>query len=182
MKRKSFAVAESLTASDIKAIRKKQKLTQTEFAELVNVSKKTIERWENSTNEITGPIVTLVKLMNENIDIVEELKIPEKKYPLRLTYMFRNQICTIIDVDERERRVKIYNYTNKLIFRAFGKIEKPTYEQYEEFLESRCFPRTRDKMKIILQELDIPFYDPYMIVEKTQGRMVEDDFWIDFER
>ena len=51
-----------------------------------------------------------------------------------------------------------------------------------ELLESRCFPRTRDKMKLILNELNIPFYDPYMIVEKTQGRMAEDDFWIKIEK
>ena len=54
--------------------------------------------------------------------------------------------------------------------------------QYEEFLESRCFPRSRDKMKLILRELDLPFYEPLMIIEKTQGRMAEDNFWIKIER
>ncbi|MDE6743331.1 MAG: hypothetical protein K2J95_05595 [Lachnospiraceae bacterium] len=64
---------------------------------------------------------------------------------------------------------------------AFGKIENPTYEQYEAFLESRCFPRSRDKMKLMLEELDLPFYDPLMIIEKTQGRMADDDFWLKAE-
>ena len=31
-------------------------------------------------------------------------------------------------------------------------------------------------MKLILKDLDIPFYDPFMIIEKTQGRMSEDNF------
>ena len=68
------------------------------------------------------------------------------------------------------------------MFRAFGVVENPDYERYEEFLESRCFPRTRDKMKLVLKDLDIPFYDPFMIIEKTEGRMAEDDFWIRIER
>ena len=78
--------------------------------------------------------------------------------------------------------VKIYNYTKDYALRAFGRNETPTYEQYEAFLESRCFPRTRDKMKLILKELDLPFYEPLMIIEKTQGRMAEDNFWIKIER
>ena len=177
-----FAVSQCLYADDIRKIRKKLNLTQVEFAELVRVSKKTIERWESSDKEITGPIVTLVKLLNEFPQTCDELRIPKKKYPMRLWYMYKDEICTIIDVDEPARKVSIYNYTRQYMFRAFGREEKPTFEQYEEFLESRCFPRTRDKMKLILKELDLPFYDPLMIIEKTQGHMAEDDFWIRIER
>ena len=46
MKEKQFALASSLTGNDKKDIRKKLKLTQGELAELVNVSVKTVERWE----------------------------------------------------------------------------------------------------------------------------------------
>ena len=61
-------------------------------------------------------------------------------------------------------------------------VEEPDYNQYIEFLESRCFPESRDKMKLILKDLGLPFYDPIMIIEKTEGRMAEDDFWIRIER
>lgn len=54
------------------------------------------------------------------------------------------------------------------MFRAFGSIEEPDYEQYQEFLESCCFPRSRDKLKLVLTDLDIPFYDPFIIIEKTE--------------
>ncbi|MBE5948639.1 MAG: helix-turn-helix domain-containing protein [Lachnospiraceae bacterium] len=184
MTEKKFAISESLCATDIKNIRKKLNLSQTEFAELVNVSKKTIERWESSVSdkEITGPIVTLVKLLNEYPQSSDDLKIPPKTYAMRLWYMCNEDICTIIDVDEPSRKVRIFNYTKHYMLRAFGREEKPTFEQYEEFLESRCFPRTRDKMKLILKELDLPFYEPLMIIEKTQGRMAEDNFWIRIER
>ena len=42
--------------------------------------------------------------------------------------------------------------------------------------------KVRDKMKLILKDLGLPFYDPIMIIEKTEGRMAEDDFWIRIER
>ncbi len=111
-----------------------------------------------------------------------ELAIPEKVYPLRLWYMSGDQVSTIIDVDEQNRKVEIHNYTKDYIARAFGVIERPSFEDYEAFLESRCFPRTRDKMKLVLEDLGLPFYDPFMIIEKTEGRMAEDDFWIRIER
>ena len=111
-----------------------------------------------------------------------ELAIPEKVYPLRLWYMSGDQVSTIIDVDEQNRKVEIHNYTKDYIARAFGVIECPSFEDYEAFLESRCFPRTRDKMKLVLRELQLPFYDPFLIIEKTEGRMAEDEFWIKIER
>ena len=95
--------------------------------------------------------------------------------------MFRNRLCTIIDVDEQKRLIQVRNYTRNPMYRAFGVNTEPTFEDYEEFLESRCFPRERDKMKIMLRELDLPFYDPFLIVRKTEGRMAEDEFWIRME-
>lgn len=181
-KMKKYAFITSVSGIDIKSCRKKAGLTQSEFANLVNVSKKTIERWESGTVTVSGPIVPLIKLLNEYPQIPEDYSIPEKEYSMRLWYMHRNEVCTIIDVEEPARKLKAYNYTNDPMMRAFGKIEKPTFEQYEEFLESRCFPRTRDKMKLILKDLDLPFYEPLMIIEKTEGRMAEDDFWIRIER
>lgn len=179
---KKYAIISSIEGKDIKNCRRKTGLTQADFARLVNVSKKTVERWESGDAPVSGPIVMLVKLLNEYPQIPEEYHIPEKEYSMRLWYMYCNEICTVIDVEESSRKIKIYNYTNHPLMRAFGKIEKPTFEQYEEFLESRCFPRTRDKMKLILRDLDLPFYDPLMIIEKTEGRMAEDDFWIKIER
>lgn len=108
--------------------------------------------------------------------------VPPKIYPLRLWYMNKEDVCTIIDVDDRNKKIAIYNYTDNLIYRAFGINTSPTYEDYEEFIESRCFPRTRDKLKVILKDMDLPFYDPLMIIEKTEGRMAEDNFWIKIEK
>lgn len=179
---KKYASPKQLRSEDIKRIRKKMNMSQTDFSEFVNVSKKTIERWEQSNTPITGPITVLITLLENDTEIAENLEIPPKKYPLRIIYRFRNQICTIIDADERNRKVQIYNFRRDYLYRAFGKEEHPTYEQFEEFLESRCFPRGRDKMKLMLKDLSIPFYDPMLIIQKTEGRMAEDEFWLQIER
>ena len=96
--------------------------------------------------------------------------------------MYKQTVCTIIDIDELNRKIKIKNYSENIMFRAFGANETPNYVDYEQFLESRCFPESRDKMKLVLKDLDLPFYDPFLIIEKTEGRMAEDDFWIQIER
>jgi putative transcriptional regulator len=179
---REYAVPQSINKNDIKRLRKKLGLTQGELAKLINVSQKTVERWESLDTEITGPITALFHLLINDLTLVEGFEVPQKKYPLRLKYYFRKQLSTIIDVDERNRRVEVYNYQTELIYRAFGKVLKPTYEEYEEFLESRCIPRDRDKMKIQLRELNVPFYEPMLIIEKTRGRMAEDEFWIEIER
>lgn len=97
-----------------------------------------------------------------------------------LHFMDPRGLCTIIDVDYKTRTVKIENKTDLIIHRAFGINENPTWEDYEAFLRDRCFPETRDKMKIILKALDLDFYDPLEIIRKTQGRMAEDSQWIEF--
>ncbi len=51
-------------------------------------------------------------------------------------------------------------------FTAFGSNTEPRIADYEDFLESRCLPRPRDRIKLELKELDIPFYDPYLIIKK----------------
>lgn len=174
-----FLTKEYTTAKEIKETRKKLGLTQKDFAQLVGISKPTIERWEMSKGEITGPIVTLLPLLTR--EYVDAHRIPRQTTPVRMWYMYKDIPCTLIDVSDSDRNVIIKNYVDHLQFRAFGCNEHPNYEDYQAFLESRCFPRTRDKMKLILEDLELPFYDPYLIVKKTEGKMAEDDFWIKIE-
>ena len=178
---RNYAVAECLYAEDIKDLRHSLGITQKELATLLRCSKSTVERWEMGDAPITGPLVLLAQLLREYPEYAERIRIPEQSYPLRLWYMFRNTPCTLIDVNEAERKVQIQNFTDRFLFRAFGKVEHPDYAMYEEFLESRCFPESRDKLKLVLQDLDLPFYDPLLIIQKTQGRMAEDEFWIQIE-
>lgn len=177
---REFVTTVAVTPEEIKEKRKTLGITQKQFAELVGVSKPTVERWETSDKPITGPIVLLIKMLTP--EYLDTIRIPKKTLPIRLWYMYNDEVCTLIDVDERKEIVEIKNYTIKKQFRAFGVNEKPSFSDYEEFLKSRCFAESRDKMKLILKDLNLPFYDPFMIIEKTQGRMAEDDFWLKVEK
>lgn len=103
-------------------------------------------------------------------------------YVMRLDYMHEEECCTVILVDFKEKRLLIENQTEDVLHRAFGIKAKPSWEDFEEFLESRCFPGTRDHLRMILDELELDFYDPLAIVEKTKGRMAEDLQWIQISR
>lgn len=176
---RNYILPHQLTAAQLKAKRKTLGLTQKELAALLGVSKPTVERWEVSTAPITGPVVLALELLSPAL--LEGCRVPEKTLPLRLWYFYREQVCTLIDVDEQARQVRIRNYTESRQFRAFGANDAPSFEEYETFLKSRCFPEERDGMKLILRDLGLPFYDPLMIIQKTEGRMAEDDFWIKVE-
>lgn len=99
-------------------------------------------------------------------------------YMLRINHMNRQDLYTVIDVDFKHERIKIENHTYKIPLRAFGVIENPTWEDFQIFLEDRCLPRTRFGLKEILRDMDVPFYDPLLIIEKTQGRMAGDNQWM----
>lgn len=177
-----YVIPAFTTGDEIKRVRQLLGMTQKEFALFAGCSKPTVERWEGSDKPVTGPIVTLLELLKRDSEIPLKLAIPNEKLRLRLYYMYGDMVCTIIDVDETVRKVRIRNYTGNLMYRAFGRNTEPTYDDYEEFIESRCFPKARDKLKLELKKLDIPFYDPILIIEKTEGRMADDEFWIRLER
>ena len=100
----------------------------------------------------------------------------------RMCFLYRDQLCTTIDIDFRHEKIAIQNYTKKIPLRAFGVVEHPTWDDFTWFLESRCFPKTRDHAKDILKEMVLPFYDPLLIIEKTDGRMAGDEQWILMEQ
>lgn len=177
-----FAIKESLTSKEIRDFRKANKLSKPEFSRLLNVSPRTIESWESGNKQISGPIVMLIKMLNDYPEYINKLRLPEMKYNLRLLYMEDNQINTVIDVDILNRKVEFKNFTSNILKRAFGQKEEVTYEDYEKFLDSRCMPNSRDKLKIELDIKDIPFYDRLLIIEKTQGRIADDNCYIEIIR
>ncbi|MBR5974368.1 MAG: helix-turn-helix domain-containing protein [Clostridiales bacterium] len=179
---RDYVINESITGEDLKRVRQLLKMTQKEFAEFANCSKRTVENWESKGEPVKGPIVTLVEILLRHPGMAEQMKVEEKRLKLRLWYMYEDTVCTVIDVDEPRRIVRIRNYIDDPLFRAFGKNTEPSFEDYEEFLKSRCFPESRDKIKLELDRLGIPFYDPIMIIEKTEGRMADDKFRIRIER
>lgn len=94
----------------------------------------------------------------------------------RIVYVFadREEPATIIDACILTKKVKILNLTDNLVSRAFGIKEKPDWNDYEEFLESRCMPRTRFGIREELCDMGIDSYDPFLILQKTAGRVYGD--------
>lgn len=97
---------------------------------------------------------------------------------MRMYFMNHDELCTTIDIDFKHEKIRIQNYTDQIPLRAFGVLTNPDWSDFEYFLEDRCFPKTRDHAKSILKEMNLPFYDPLLIIEKTQGRMEGDHQWI----
>lgn len=95
-----------------------------------------------------------------------------------LYYMYENEVCAKIIVTPPN--VCVENYTDDLVKKPFGLFENPTYEQFKQFLEYRCFPKSRFNCKQLLRDAGLDFYDPYQIVKITHGAMTDDVFWIKF--
>jgi len=86
-----------------------------------------------------------------------------------------------VEVDMRNRKVTVINYTDNLINRPFGSIESPTMADLENFLEGRCFPKARANCQQLLLEMGLEHYDPLAIIMKTHGRQWDDYNWILFD-
>ncbi len=103
---------------------------------------------------------------------------PIQDYVLRMEYMCEDELCSVILVDFQNQKIEVINKTEEVIHQAFGVKAKPDWDDFEYFLESRCFPKSRAMLKSVLRELGLDSYDPLAIIEKTQGRMAEDKQWI----
>ena len=99
-------------------------------------------------------------------------------YNMRIDYMYKTSVCTTIFVDFLNSSISIINKTPDIIHRAFGIVESPTWKDFEVFLESRCFPKSRGDRKTLLNILGLDSYDPIQIIEKTKGKTYEDNQWM----
>ena len=100
---------------------------------------------------------------------------------MTLTYKHKGIVTTVIDVNYKLKTVKIKNFDSDPVNLAFGINLTPTFEDFEAFLESRCFPRQRDFMKLHLKELGLDYYDPLSIIRKTKGHLAGDYFELEIE-
>lgn len=108
-------------------------------------------------------------------NVIDEAK---KSSRIIYVYMDREKPATLLDVYPAINKLKIWNFTNDLISRAFGSRENPSWQEYEQFLEDRCMPRTRYGIKKELERMGLDSYDPFQIVEITKGRVYGDGQWL----
>lgn len=96
-------------------------------------------------------------------------------------YYDSDHLCTTICADLTTQELSIENHTLTLSKTAFGKNELPSWDDFLSFLEERCIPRGRAGLREYLEALGISEYDPFEIIQKTNGRMAEDQQWLKIE-
>lgn len=156
--------------------KRKQGMPVGALAKEYGVSRQTISTYLNKKDRQMEAIIESMKVWRELNRSFGEINLVD--YTVRMDFMCDEECCTQILVDFKHEKIEVRNTTDKIMLRAFGINRNPTWEDFMEFLEDRCFPRTRDNLKLILQDLELDFYDPFYIIEKTQGRMGEDMQWL----
>lgn len=171
----------SINEKDLEKIkeRRQQGESVTKLAEEYGVSRQTMSAYLNRVdttdyNEIIYN--TYKKWVEINRDFRKSFHMQD--YLLRMEFMCEDELCSSILVNFKDKQIEVVNHTSDIIHQAFGVKAKPDWDDFEYFLESRCFPRGRDHMKDILRALGLDSYDPLSIIEKTGGRMAEDKQWI----
>ena len=90
-------------------------------------------------------------------------------------------LCTKICADFTDKTIVSENCTNNIVKTAFGNNMAPTWEDFQNFLEERCVPRSRSGVREYLETIGVEEYNPLEIIKKTEGRMAEDNQWIKLE-
>ena len=98
---------------------------------------------------------------------------------MEIHYYNGDTLCTLIYADKTVQDLCAENYTDNLVKTAFGKNALPTWADLDAFLEERCIPRQRVGLREYLEALGLDEYDSLAIIQKTKGRMAEDDQWME---
>lgn len=57
----------------VKTFRKEFQLTQIALANVLGVTKKTVEKWEQGVNKVNGSSAVLLKLLNKNPELIKQI-------------------------------------------------------------------------------------------------------------
>ena len=98
---------------------------------------------------------------------------------LQLQFYHGDSLCTTILADETAEKVLIENHTSDPLYTAFGVNNNPDWQDYQNFLEERCIPKSRAGLQEYLNAIGVDEYNPLEIVRKTKGRMAEDQSWLE---
>lgn len=100
----------------------------------------------------------------------------------RLCYYSGNSLCTLIYADFTDKTLVAENHIDNLVKTAFGKKLHPDWDDFTAFLEERCIPKGRSGLREYLESIGVESYSPIEIIQKTQGRMAEDNQWLEMEK
>lgn len=115
----------------------------------------------------------------QSIEQYRDARIEQGHELLEIRYYNCDCLCTLIYADRTAKDLLAENYTEQTVKTAFGKNRFPSWADLESFLEERCIPRQRAGLQEYLEALGLSEFDPLAIIRKTQGRMAEDDQWME---
>lgn len=92
-----------------------------------------------------------------------------------------DELCSTVYADFTQQAVVVENEPVSHVKTAFGNNLLPDWEEFQGFLSERCIPRQRAGLREYLDALGLEEYDPLSIIEKTGGRMAEDQQWLTIE-
>ena len=118
----------------------------------------------------------------QTLEEFREAGIAEGHEMTECRYYNRDQLCTRIYADGTTKELKAENYTDSAYRTAFGQNQNPTWRDFQAFLESRCIPRQRAGLQSYLESIGVEDYDPIQIIQKTEGRMAEDEQWLQIQK
>lgn len=98
-----------------------------------------------------------------------------------LRFFDSSELCSIIYADFTEQKVMVENQAVQPVKTAFGRNLLPTWDDFNHFLQERCIPRERAGLREYLEAIGIDEYDPLRIIQKTAGKMAEDQQWLEIE-
>lgn len=168
----------ALSANEVSRIRERHEAgeTVTALAKEYGISRQVLSGYLNQSNEKEKENYNTVKSwerLNRSFEGIEPAD-----YTTRMEFMCADDCCSVMLINSEEEKIEVINETDDLLHRAFGIKAKPTWEDFEAFLESRCFPRDREDVELLLADLELDEYEPLAIVERTEGRMAGDKQWI----
>ena len=122
---------------------------------------------------------TIIIRPEQSVEQYKVARLAQGHELMEIRYYNGNALCTLIYADKTAQDLCIENYTDNLVKTAFGKNPLPSWEDLKTFLEERCIPRQRAGLREYLEALGLDEYDPLAIIQKTKGRMAEDDQWME---
>ena len=128
--------------------------------------------------QFDGESISIRKPLSNNYTAFRNTAIKMKHKTVTLFFYNRQTLCSKICADYSAKEVRVENLTDDIWHRAFGVNLLPSWNDYEEFLKSRCIPKERDGIKFYLKELGLYEYDALEIIKKTNGRIAEDEGWL----
>lgn len=93
--------------------------------------------------------------------------------------MWKDELIASVSITENRKKIEVIKYSDDIIKQPFygGRID---IIRVYDFLRSRCFDEARSDKEEILHKMWLSEYDPWKIVEVTNGRLLEDFMWLRF--